>query len=597
MKRPADVMHSLLVCVLINAVSATTFQVCGEEVTRSWYEIAQYATYGYGTPTTNILVERSMPDCFLQIVAGEAPACMDANWYGSTERAVMYAAVTAANFSGWALEQLECCKAYESSAPSFCKERYSATASIFTSYVNSVVAYAFDCVLGGTETSASKLFVDGTCVAGGSLLEGAAAIANHEKWVAAEGKVRGFWARALQPTVNTGAFWHAARVKPPPLVCVFCCCVLYAVLVLYVLTSPDAKVMSSRLRLALMLLALSLAPVAAASTLPSVAHVKAGDHEADAARSPLWNASMANLVAPTPSPAATETDGLALVSSSHAMRRLAVITAAPSDDLQTVLDGANQTANSAGPKLSAAKQRDAKQEDAVAPRGSEAAAAPADAQTAINTTSPGPGGEHNRTPPIENATALALAVSPRHDSMPSEVSPQLMIARDDELLSSSRVTRRLTQTIVSPGAGTLQAALDSATAGDELVLQDGVYTGSGDNVLEIDMDITIRAENAGQAVLDGSAARRVVKITSGTVVLDVLNITNGRLQDAGCTYSYGDLSCLTMVCKLIHHYSRRTFPDMSASSLALTGGKWHVSVEQPTFVSYPSPRWKKLLDA
>ena len=102
-----------------------------------------------------------------------------------------------------------------------------------------------------------------------------------------------------------------------------------------------------------------------------------------------------------------------------------------------------------------------------------------------------------------------------------------MIARDDELLSSSRVTRRLTQTIVSPGAGTLQAALDSATAGDELVLQDGVYTGSGVNVLEIDMDITIRAENAGQAVLDGQDSRRVIQIDGGTVVLDGLDITKG----------------------------------------------------------------------
>ena len=49
----------------------------------------------------------------------------------------------------------------------------------------------------------------------------------------------------------------------------------------------------------------------------------------------------------------------------------------------------------------------------------------------------------------------------------------------------------------------------------------------GANVLEIGMDITIRAANAGQAILDGEDARRVIDISSGTVVLDGLHITKG----------------------------------------------------------------------
>ena len=93
--------------------------------------------------------------------------------------------------------------------------------------------------------------------------------------------------------------------------------------------------------------------------------------------------------------------------------------------------------------------------------------------------------------------------------------------------SSSHVTRRLTVIIVQPGAGTLQAALDGVSAGDELVLADGVYTGSGTNVLDIGKSVTIRAQNAGQAVLDGEDARRVVSITAGPVVLDGLHITRG----------------------------------------------------------------------
>ena len=75
--------------------------------------------------------------------------------------------------------------------------------------------------------------------------------------------------------------------------------------------------------------------------------------------------------------------------------------------------------------------------------------------------------------------------------------------------TTSRVTRRLTVTIVSPGSGTLQTALNAASAGDELVLEDGDYTGSGDNVLDIgsttcsgsSCDVTIRAQNPGMVVI------------------------------------------------------------------------------------------------
>ena len=71
---------------------------------------------------------------------------------------------------------------------------------------------------------------------------------------------------------------------------------------------------------------------------------------------------------------------------------------------------------------------------------------------------------------------------------------------------------------------------DAASAGDELVLKDGNYTGSGDNVLLIAKDITIRAQNQGMAVLDGENAGPVVRISGGTVVLEGLAITKGRMS-------------------------------------------------------------------
>ena len=86
-------------------------------------------------------------------------------------------------------------------------------------------------------------------------------------------------------------------------------------------------------------------------------------------------------------------------------------------------------------------------------------------------------------------------------------------------------------TLVQPGEDTLQAALTAASPGDELVLADGTYTG---NVLVINEDITIRAQNAGQAVLDGQGMRRVLYVGSGTVSLEGLDITKGSSIVSAC---------------------------------------------------------------
>ena len=97
----------------------------------------------------------------------------------------------------------------------------------------------------------------------------------------------------------------------------------------------------------------------------------------------------------------------------------------------------------------------------------------------------------------------------------------------------SRVTRRLTQTVVAPGEDTLQNAFDNATAGDVLVLQNGTYTGTGsDGVLVMsNKDITIRAEAGASPTIDGENSRRGIKISSGTIVVEGVTITNGYAGD------------------------------------------------------------------
>lgn len=105
-----------------------------------------------------------------------------------------------------------------------------------------------------------------------------------------------------------------------------------------------------------------------------------------------------------------------------------------------------------------------------------------------------------------------------------------LVAHDSSSLS--RATRRLTT--VHPGDN-LQTVIDNAHDGDEIVLADGTYTGTGTPVqyfglsmLYIDKNITIRALNPGQAVLDGNNSMRVIWINNGTVSLQGLNITGGN---------------------------------------------------------------------
>jgi hypothetical protein len=152
------------------------------------------------------------------------------------------------------------------------------------------------------------------------------------------------------------------------------------------------------------------------------------------------------------------------------------------------------------------------------------------------------GGIANSTPAVAGSRRLSEAASitsmvsaaarPRASARPALAPPPppLVGASPQATSVAQRGDRRLTVTTVSPGTGTLQTALDTATAGDVLELEDGTYTGTGDNVVEIGKSITIRAQNAGQAVLDGEDTRRVISITSGTTVLEGLSSTKGFTQ-------------------------------------------------------------------
>ena len=141
------------------------------------------------------------------------------------------------------------------------------------------------------------------------------------------------------------------------------------------------------------------------------------------------------------------------------------------------------------------------------------------------------------------SSAGAGHVSGRHDVAPAAADQGRTML---EAAPHGQTRRRLAQIHLSPGAD-LQAAVNNASPGDELVLADGTYSaGSGTsayddhNMLYIDKDITIRAQNAGKSILDGENSRGVIFIRHGVVTLKGLGITKGYVracsQDAAGAY-------------------------------------------------------------
>ena len=98
-----------------------------------------------------------------------------------------------------------------------------------------------------------------------------------------------------------------------------------------------------------------------------------------------------------------------------------------------------------------------------------------------------------------------------------------IVSIKDVPYDKSRITRQLTSVTVS-NFDSLKAALQGSAT--EIILADGTHALT--STLRIIRDVTIRAENSGQATLDGGNNDRVMQINSGTVVLEGLHITKGK---------------------------------------------------------------------
>ena len=72
--------------------------------------------------------------------------------------------------------------------------------------------------------------------------------------------------------------------------------------------------------------------------------------------------------------------------------------------------------------------------------------------------------------------------------------------------------------VVVPGTGSLQRAIDQATPGDRLLLQEGVYTGS------ILIDRTLQLLGSAGSIIDGQGVGRVVTVAAADVVVRAVTV-------------------------------------------------------------------------
>lgn len=84
----------------------------------------------------------------------------------------------------------------------------------------------------------------------------------------------------------------------------------------------------------------------------------------------------------------------------------------------------------------------------------------------------------------------------------------------------------------------IQAAIDAASSGDIIELEDGTFTGNGNNKITINKDITIvsKSGNSESCIIDINGKSNEFKpgflITGGNVTIKKLTIKRGSASDA-----------------------------------------------------------------
>jgi hypothetical protein len=175
------------------------------------------------------------------------------------------------------------------------------------------------------------------------------------------------------------------------------------------------------------------------------------------------------------------------------------------------------------------------------------------------TPSPTPTGTvYPANPPGDISPAPQGTLAPAQENQ--EVSPLPLESASTGVVYYVSTTGDDSSGCVSTDApcATINGALSKASAGDEIHVASGTYTGAGASVVTISKNIFIYGgwdsgftSQTGYSTIDGQTGRRGIQIDSGmSAELTDLNVVNGNtIEDGGGIYNLGTLTITNLIIK------------------------------------------------
>ncbi len=121
-----------------------------------------------------------------------------------------------------------------------------------------------------------------------------------------------------------------------------------------------------------------------------------------------------------------------------------------------------------------------------------------------------------------NSNTLAFNDQNADGSLTVNLNAPIQLGTDQTLTGQATIVN-----VSQPFANILQNGVDVAASGAVLNVASGTFTGTGDQVVNISKNLTVRGQGADSTIVDGEKARRGFNITSSTVNLEDLTIANG----------------------------------------------------------------------
>tara|TARA_R110000737_G_scaffold271438_1_gene278503 strand:- start:329 stop:2389 length:2061 start_codon:yes stop_codon:yes gene_type:complete len=106
-------------------------------------------------------------------------------------------------------------------------------------------------------------------------------------------------------------------------------------------------------------------------------------------------------------------------------------------------------------------------------------------------------------------------------------------------LGNSNIQAQLVVTGLDNGPGSLRQQVDLSVSGDVILISDLVLNIEINSEIEINKDLTILGLSIDNVIIDANSMSRIFNVTSGSLTLGNLTMTNGEAENGGAIYNSG----------------------------------------------------------